>query len=119
MMGMDLTQFISAPVLDAFESGMGVVRGCVCHNTSLKTLREMCSDNTDNIDSACDETGCSSSCGLCKPYIFAAIKCKADELAVMWTEDFVNLGIHPGRIAQVEWRLEEEKRQASQEKPAD
>jgi bacterioferritin-associated ferredoxin len=108
---MDLTGLIAKPKPDAFETEIGVVRGCICHNTTLKQLRALCDDDPFQVPFACQQTRCGSTCGLCIPYIQAAVQCKADELDVMWSDAFQALGIKPGRVALIEQEITNEKRQ--------
>lgn len=116
---MDISDIIGVAALDAFETEIGIVRGCVCHNTSFQTLRSLCDDHPDRVGEACKSTGCGSSCGLCMPYIQAAVRCKCDELEVMWSDDFAGMGIPAGRIVQVERFLAYEKQRGSESPPAE
>ena len=108
---MDLTGMIAKPKTDTFETEMGVVHGCICHNTTLTQLRALCNDDPFMVPFACQQTRCGSTCGLCVPYIQAAVQCKADELDVMWSASFEAMGIKPGRIAIIEREIANEKRQ--------
>ena len=113
----DLLCQTMTPGTDALVGAHQSVRGCVCFNISFRTLRRMCSDRHERVPQVCRQTRCGSACGLCVPYLQAAIACKADEMGVMWSNDFRELGTSPGRIAMLERAMAKKKRRAS-EKPA-
>ena len=115
---MDLTSMIERVETPNFETKMGVVNQCVCFEHSLTQLREMCDDRLDRVAQVCKKTGCGSKCGLCVPYLKAAIRCKADELEVMSSDEFRSMGIFPGKIARVEGQIDIKKRRALNEPAA-
>jgi bacterioferritin-associated ferredoxin len=96
---MDLTGSIISTRAD---QPPGTVAQCICFGRSLALLRQLCADDLANVQGVCTQTGCGSKCGLCVPYIQAAIKCKADVLDVMWSQDFRKLSIMPGKIMAIE-----------------
>lgn len=79
-----------------------MVNSCVCFDVSFERIREVAGENENGLLEAHRRTGCGGRCGLCLPYIKAALILQQDSLPVMWTEQFNKLGINPGRIKAIE-----------------
>lgn len=47
---------------------------CVCHRVTFVALKEMAAENGGGIDELSAATGCSTSCGLCRPYVLLMLK---------------------------------------------
>lgn len=47
---------------------------CVCHRVTFAALKEMAAQTGGGIDDLSEATGCSTSCGLCRPYVLLMLK---------------------------------------------
>ena len=84
-----------------------MVSRCVCTGVSLAKIRRLCGNDASKINGVCRSTGCGRSCGLCLPYIKAAVALGRDELGVMTGDEFRAIGIEPRRLARLEAELQD------------
>jgi bacterioferritin-associated ferredoxin len=51
---------------------MGVDR-CICHNITFSRLKEEAARVGGSFDALSEMTGCSTNCGMCKPYVISML----------------------------------------------
>ena len=68
-----------------------VVSRCVCMDVSFAELKSLAEREGIDADEACRRTGCGSGCGLCAPYIRAALAIGVTELPVMGATELERL----------------------------
>jgi bacterioferritin-associated ferredoxin len=47
---------------------------CVCHRVTFATLKELAASTGGGFDVLSRATGCSTSCGMCKPYVLMMLR---------------------------------------------
>ncbi|MEI7656835.1 MAG: hypothetical protein WCK33_02090 [Phycisphaerae bacterium] len=52
---------------------MGVDR-CICHDIAFSRLKELATRNGHDLDALARQTGCTTNCGMCKPYIIRMLE---------------------------------------------
>jgi bacterioferritin-associated ferredoxin len=52
---------------------MGVDR-CICHDITFTRLQELAARHGHDLDALARVTGCSTNCGMCKPYILRMLE---------------------------------------------
>ncbi len=52
---------------------MGVDR-CICHDIAFSRLKELADRHGHGLDELARITGCSTNCGMCKPYIIRMLE---------------------------------------------
>lgn len=60
---------------------MAITR-CVCKNISFARLLQIHEQTGQDADAICKQTGCGEACGMCTPYVHAAITLKRAALPV-------------------------------------
>src|SRR4051812_25750933 len=66
--------------------GMPVHR-CVCHEISFRELKQIAERDGATLEELARRTGCTTSCGLCRPYIEVMLATGRTELPVMTEEE--------------------------------
>ena len=92
----------------AEAAGLGRVTRCVCFDVSFDKLLEMHNASGAGLMEFYQAYGCGSRCSICMPYILLLLKRKTPVLGVHWTQDFLDEGINPGKVSQIERRLIDE-----------
>lgn len=65
---------------------LGVVDRCVCHNITFRELKQIADQTGATLADLARRTGCTTSCGLCRPYIQVVLATGRTELPVMTEE---------------------------------
>jgi bacterioferritin-associated ferredoxin len=47
---------------------------CICHNTTFERLKEHAARSGGSLAALADATGCTTKCGMCKPYIIQMLR---------------------------------------------
>ena len=84
------------------------VNRCICFDRSFDEVLEIAETTGGGLLEAHKQTGCGARCGLCLPYIQYMLRTGDTDLPVMWSDEFRDAGINPGRIAKLEARLRDE-----------
>ena len=66
---------------------LGVVDRCVCHEVTLRELKQIADRDGATLADLARRTGCTTSCGLCRPYIQVMLATGRTELPVMTEEE--------------------------------
>lgn len=81
------------------------VRQCVCFEVGFDTLLDLHESSGAGMMEFYQRFGCGSRCAICMPYILLMLRKHRAELEVHWTQDFLDEGIHPGKVAVIEKQL--------------
>jgi bacterioferritin-associated ferredoxin len=65
---------------------MHIVDRCVCHGVTFRELRRIAERDGADLTELARLTGCTTSCGLCRPYIEVVLATGRTELPVMTVE---------------------------------
>lgn len=65
----------------------GIVNRCVCHNITFRELKQLAEETHATLDDLARRTGCTTSCGLCRPYIEVVLATGRTELPVMTPQE--------------------------------
>jgi bacterioferritin-associated ferredoxin len=65
---------------------LGVVTRCVCHDITFRELKQLADREGLTLPDLARRTGCTTSCGLCRPYIEVVLATGQTELPVMTEE---------------------------------
>jgi NAD(P)H-nitrite reductase large subunit len=77
--------------LRSLSADRAPVDRCVCHGVLFADLVRRARETTAGFDELRRQTRCSTSCGLCKPYILAALATGATRFPVMSDHELAQL----------------------------
>lgn len=58
----------------AYHSAIMGVDRCICHNVTFSRLKDECLRVGSDLESLARATGCTTNCGMCKPYVLLMLE---------------------------------------------